>query len=1401
MSTKPKYVVGIGASAGGLNALEQFFDNTPPDTGMAFVVIQHLSPDFKSLMDDLLSRHTEMPIHRVTNGIELLANNVYLIPPKTQMTVREEKLFLTEKVASQHVDLPIDVFFRSLAQDQREFGIGIVLSGTGSDGSRGIIQIHDGNGLVMVQSPESAQFDGMPRNAITTGKVHFILPPEKMARVLIEYAANPVGIKSKVTNELTIFEDEGEFAEIFALLRRSYNLDFSKYKMSTVNRRITRRMEFRQIPNVSDYAAILVGDHNELDLLYKDLLIGVTEFFRDKQVFGFMSAEVVPHLFNSLMNDDEGIRVWSAGCATGEEAYSLAILLAEHAEKIGYDRKITVFATDVHKSSLETASQGLFGVERLENVSQERLDRYFKKESDNYYRVSNDLRKTVVFAPHNLLSDPPFTKIDLICCRNLLIYFQPQVQDRVISLFHFALKKDGILFLGSSEGLGSYANEFEVVANQHKLFRKIRDLKLTLDLGVKFTDKAPSPAFGAVHSGQTRLVNLDRQLLHDYDTMLKRHVPPGALVNENRQIVHFFGNVADYLNIEGRVGNDVLQLAKDNLHIALSTTLQRAERTRQSVVTRNVHITKDGEDMLLDVAVDPIPDEKTRSVHYHIYFARVRQQEQWPPSEAAEELSQTEFNAARQFHQHVQDLETELQSTRENLQATIEELQTTNEELQATNEELLAANEELQSTNEELHSVNEELYSVNTEFERKNLELKQLNKDYDNLLASTNIGTVFLDREMRIRKFNPAINRFFKLLPQDVGRPIDHIAYHLTDRTRMFDDIKRTIESGEVFEREVQADEKTWLLNRVAPFKTETGQVEGAVLTFTDITIIKRAEQAIRMVNEELELKVGEGTERLKEEMQKRRALDLALRESLEKYKAIFSTCPIGITVCDKDGRIIESNSVSERLLGLSVSEHQKRSINSEAWRIIRPDGTLMASDEYASVIAMREHRLVENVEMGIVKSDDETTWLNVSAAPIDLPNFGVAIAYADITEQKRAEAERLEIERRFLQGQKLESLGALTGGIAHDFNNLLMIINGNLEMMRDGLGEESMLLEYAGEMGDACRRAAELTQQMLAYSGKAHFMTREIDLNDLVRKNAELIRSTLPRTIALAIECAPNLPQVMADKGQMHQIIINLLTNAAEAIGEVPGTVTLKTGCARFDAKALAGNRVDAPVPEGDYVFIEVADTGCGMDEEILSRIFEPFYSTKFTGRGLGMSAVLGIVKAHHGALLIDTEQNVGSTFKILFPAVAPHPIGSVESAARENDDDINLGSGTILVVDDDDSVRRLCSAQVKSLGLKALTASDGEEALEIFKARGMDISLVILDLSMPKIDGVATLEEMRRLRPGVPVLITSGYSESTVLEQFIGEQPSGFIQKPFETATLAHQMALALSPEENEG
>ena len=1391
---KPSHIVGIGASAGGLSALEQFFDNMPPDTGMAFVVIQHLSPDFKSLMDDLLSRHTSMPIHRVTSGIELQPDSIYLIPPKTHMTIREEKLYLTEKTISPHTELPIDIFFNSLAEDAGDRAIGVVLSGTGSDGSRGIASINKNGGLVLVQSPESAQFDGMPRNAIATGLCDFILPPNRIPRILIEYAISPLAVRTRMHHELEVFEDEGEYAGIFALLRRGYNLDFSKYKGSTVGRRIRRRMEFRQISEVADYATIVSGDQGELELLYKDLLIGVTEFFRDKQAFDFLEEEIIPRLFANLHRGDD-LRVWSAACATGEEAYSIAILLAEKAEEIGFMGKITVFATDVHKTSLDFASQGLYDRARLTNVSPERMDRFFKKEGGDLFRVTSELRKLVVFAPHNLLNDPPFTRLDLVCCRNLLIYFQSDVQEKVISLFHFALKIDSILFLGSSEGLGAFAGEFEVIANQHKLFRKIRDLKLAINLDANRIDRKPNIPVTMFQPGSSRTIGIDRQVLSDYDTLLRRHIPPGVLIDENRNIIHYFGNVAEYLKMpEGRAEQNILALVEDNLHIALTTSLQRADSTRQFIVTRNVRIKRGTTEFLIDLNVSPLPDEKSHTTHYHVYFERVRQTDQPAPPEISEDADSTNFDVENHFRQHVADLEMELQSTRENLQSTVEELQTSNEELQATNEELLASNEELQSTNEELHSVNEELYSVNSEFERKNLELKQLNNDHENLLASTDIGTVFLDRQLRIRKYNPAIASFFKLLPQDIGRPIDHIAYHLSQQEEMLADINRVLGNGIPVEQEEETRDERWLLRRIMPFRTETGQVEGVVITFTDITTIKAAELKVLSLNEELEHKVEERTQELQLEVQERRRAELTLR----KLSRAVEQSPATIVITDTQGTIEFVNPKFTELTGYTPEEaigQNPRLLKSgktppethtELWETISAgktwegdflnkskDGTLFW--EHATISALRD-------DSGVV-----THYLAVKE---------------DVTEKKNIVQQLIAAKEHAEDANRAKS--EFLANMSHEIRTPMDGIMGMSQLLGfSELNEEQR--EYLSAIRSSSGNLLSLINNILDLSkieaGRIELEARDFSLRSSIDDVTKTqIASFRMKGIELHTKISADIPDLLnGDQLRLKQILMNILGNAVKFTNK--GSVTISA-------------TLDRQMDDILFVKLSILDTGIGIAPDALENVFNPFCqedsstTRRYGGTGLGLSISKKLAGVMGGEIWAESEKGTGSTFTVVLPLRealdAESTLDTDTAAADFKIDQEALWKGKpihFLVVDDQEINLTVTTKLLEKIGQTFETAEGGSEALEKWKNGRFDI--ILMDIEMPEMDGVAAARFIRNAEKDTdretPIIALTAHALKNDRQYFLDLGFHGYASKPIDMDCLLGEIrhCLKMPPE----
>lgn len=826
----PNLVVGIGASAGGLEALEQFFKAMPPDNGMAFVVIQHLSPDFKSVMDQLLARHTEMKIVQVTQPTEIRRNTVYLLPPKREMLCVSGKLRVHDRPSEKPLT-PINVFFRSLAREWKEKAVGVILSGTGSDGTSGLMDIHEVGGLVLVQSEETAKFDGMPKSAIDAGLADAILAPSEMARALLDYARNPgldglenlpVKVLSQQTNGLpTVIER----------LREVYGIDFNYYKPATISRRIDRRIAIMHSGSFAEYAKRILQDPQELDALYRDLLIGVTRFFRDPEAFEILQRKVVKPLLDATPPDEE-IRIWVAACATGEEAYSLGILFLEAFDKRGREPNVKIFATDVHRESLQFASDGSYAESSVGELSKARLQKFFVTDGGRF-RVNSRLRRILIFSQHNLIKDPPLTRMNLVSCRNILIYFQPAAQNKVIGSLHFALKKQGILFLGPSETTGALEGEFAPVERSWKVFRKVRDSRLPAELRMNLT-----PAVGQALTRGT--LPGDLRMARAYEALLGRYMPTGILLNDKREILHVFGEAETYLRPpSGRMSSDVVSLTRGDLRLALSSAIQGAMKRRETMVLGGVKFRREGKDTLLSVTADPIHDKATDST-----FVFVRISETVPIIPVVD-IHASEFHAEDEARARIQLLETELSQTKESLQAAIEELETNNEELQSSNEEMLASNEELQSTNEELHSVNEELYTVNAEHEHKIRELAETTNDLRNLMRATEIGVVFLDGAHCVRLYTPMAANIFNFLPQDIGRDIKHITYRVRDDD-IFEAIEHVSLHKQTEEQQVAGPDGRRYLRRVMPYLDDSGKPIGLVLTFVDVTELTKTQQELK---------------------------------------------------------------------------------------------------------------------------------------------------------------------------------------------------------------------------------------------------------------------------------------------------------------------------------------------------------------------------------------------------------------------------------------------------------------------------------------------------------------------------------------------------------------------------
>jgi two-component system CheB/CheR fusion protein len=1461
----PLYIAGVGASAGGLEALERLFRAMPADTGVAFVIIQHLSPDFKSVMDELLARHTRMPIHRVENGMTVRANSIYLIPPKKEMIISGGRLLLTDKDPAQDLSLPIDHFFRSLASDAADRAIAIVLSGTGSDGSRGIRDVHEAGGLVIAQSESTAKFDGMPKSARDTGMVDAALTPEEMPRMLIDYVRqHSAGIARQASPEPA---GEHGVDAIFKLLRDEYQIDFSYYKPNTVTRRIERRLSLNQSVDLEDYVQRLRSDPGELNSLYRDLLIGVTRFFRDREAFDYLERNILPDLLTRKRPGEE-IRIWIAGCATGEEAYSTAILVHERLSLLKRPINVKIFATDVHGASLETASTGVYNAESLAEVQQERLDRYFTRKSDGYH-VAADVRQMIVFARHNVIKDAPFTKLDLISCRNLLIYFQPAAQKKALSLFHFGLRTGGVLMLGPSESPGELAAEFETLEDHWKIYRKRRDIRLPPDLRLPLSSPPGHLRTGALTpSAQPS----DISLLIAYDQLLEDNMPPGLLITDRRQLVHAFGGAGQYLKYpDGRPTIDILDLVEGDLKLALAGSMQRAAKDQSPVVYSGVKVPTSGGVKHLRLVVKPIYNRQSNLTHLFIELREIDGARQ-------SGAPAREIDVGEASREQLDSLEEELRHTRENLQATIEELETSNEELQASNEELVASNEELQSTNEELHSVNEELYTVNAEYQKKIAELTEMTDDMDNLLRSTDIGTIFLDRELCIRKFTPQIARAFDLLPQDVGRRIDSFSHSVVD-ANLHDDVASVLKSGTAIEKEVRDRHGSHLFLRILPYRSHS-KVDGVVLALIDISLLKRTETRLQQMSAIVESSndaiigmdltgrittwnqgaqrlygysadevVGKYVSILRPQSDSSREIIDWPPEVLERMRSGQTTdFRVERVRQRKDGTLIDvlmsfspirddhGNLIGISKIARDVTE-QKRSIQALAQRarisamraeigsaLTRDDGlqrvlqvcTQSLVDHMGVSFARiwtlnREQNMLElcasaglythldgphgRIRLGELKigriaetrvpllTNDvqhdphisDPQWarregmVGFAGYPLVVSDSVVGVLavfsrtklaesalddlrsicfeVAQCIERKRAEEARKRAEEEAREGVRRRDL--FLAMLSHELRTPLAAIVNAARLLESSDCDAETLTTANGAIARQSRHMARLLDDLLDVSritrNKIEIRRQVLDLRQTTRDAMEAIQ---PLLNGKKLQFHTELPRqplcVDGDPARLQQIQVNLLNNA---IKYTP-----------------AGGKIWISLRQEDgYAVLSVRDTGVGIPQDMLDRIFEIFVQLEHDpgssngGMGVGLTLVRALVDLHGGKITVHSDgPGKGSEFTLRLPAVDAARLPAKPAVTTEK-----LSGLRVLLVEDNGDLRYMTERILKTTGCEVHTAADGHGGIEAFRRIRPNVALI--DIGLPDLDGC---EVARRIRAGdggkdAKLIAVTGYGQ----------------------------------------
>ncbi len=882
-SAAPFPIVGIGASAGGLEALELFLKNVPTGSGMAFVIVQHLDPTHKGMLADLLQRATSMKVMQVKNRTRVQPDCVYVIPPNKDLSLLHGVLHLLDPVAPRGLRLPVDFFLRSLAEDAAERSIGVILSGMGSDGTLGLKAIKGKAGAVFVQDPATAKFDGMPRSAVDAGLADVVAPVEALPGKIVAYLQHVPLLAQPGPVEKDDQAHSG-FEKIVILLRAQTGHDFSLYKKQTVYRRIERRMGIHQIAKIASYVRFLQENPKELELLFKELLIGVTSFFRDPAVWEQLQAEVLPALLKDRP-PSQALRVWIPACATGEEAYSLAIVFKEALEQLRPARGCTlqIFATDLDKDAIEKARAGLFPSNIAADVSPERLNRFFVPAAGGY-QVSKSIRETVIFAVQNLIMDPPFTRLDLVSCRNLLIYLTPELQKKVLPLFHYSLNPDGVLLLGSAETVGGSTDLFAQSAGKLQLYRRLESGQRAkpVEFPAAFLPARksvpPPPALPPAASLQSQAEQL----------VLQRYSPAAVLVNDQGDLIFINGRTGKYLEpAAGKANLNLFAMAREGLRYELTDAMRMALRQKDAVIRRHVSVTTDAGVQAVDLTVQAIMEPVTLRGLVMVVFTDVA-----TPPEAKGPAKGHSAGHARMaaLERDFEQVRQELQTTREEMQTSQEEAKSANEELQSANEEMQSTNEELTTSTEEMQSMNEELQTLSAELQHKVEDLSRLNNDQKNLLDNTEIATLFLDPALRVRLFTAGVNRVFKLIPGDVGRAITDIVSELT-YPELADHAREVLRTLAVHEQPAAAGDGSWFLVRIRPYRTLENMIDGVVLTFADITESKRKEEALKKANDLLRLAV-------------------VVRDAHD-----------AITVQDLEGRIIAWNPGAVRLYGWSEAE------------------------------------------------------------------------------------------------------------------------------------------------------------------------------------------------------------------------------------------------------------------------------------------------------------------------------------------------------------------------------------------------------------------------------------------------------------------------------------------------
>lgn len=1309
-------VVGLGASAGGTEALLSFFQQMPADNGMAFVVVLHLAPEQSSHLVSILQGATSMPVRQVTGPTPIEKNHVYVIAPSMGLQMVDGYLRVTHEPRRTGPAVAIDLFFRTLAEAHRERATSIVLSGVGSDGSLGVARVKELGGVTFAQSPDDAKFDGMPNSAIATGKVDIVLPVAEIPQRLLELRDNARVIHLGAA-EREDHQEAGEaplphrpdseraLQEIMVMLRTRTSHDFRRYKRATVLRRLERRLQVNGIQDLPAYREFLQLHPEETQPLLEDMLISVTHFFRDTEAYEALQREVMPALFAGRGDDSERVRVWTAGAATGEEAYSVAMLLEEAAAAGGGQIPYQLFATDIDERAIAMARAGVYPDTIVTDVSAERLRQFFTKEQ-SAFRIKKKLREHILFALHNVLSDPPFSRLDMICCRNLMIYLDRDAQAEVLRTFHFSLRPGGYLFLGSSESADIAGKLFTVVDKKHRIYRASMAARVG---GATATHTADMPGPRPV---ATIVQPVGRQKFSFgelHQRLLEQFAPPSVLVSRESEIVHLSDRAGRFLHYAGgEPSHNVISVVHPDLRLELRTTIFQALQGNASVESRRVRLTRDGRRYYVKMTARPVHDIDAGVDFVLVLF-----------DEVEDTMGETGADREARKDPVVQQLERELQRTREQLQATIEqsetsteELTASNEELQAINEELRSATEELETSKEELQSINEELVTVNAELKAKVDETAKINDDLQNLITANDIGTILVDRAMRIKRFTPRAADVFSIIPTDVGRSLFDITHRL-EYDDLAADTAEAFGSLRVIEREVRSNHGHWYIARFMPYRTTEDRIDGAVLTFIDITARREAEERLH-----------EGERRMR-----------LVAESTKEY---------AIITVDDDGVIVTWNAGATRIFRLDETEAIGR-----PFQFLYPPELIEQGVPDDDLRRAREEGRVEEDRWQMRKDGSRVL---CSGVLMRLEDDGLR-GFARIAREINVE----EAERK---------RDAFLAAVSHELRSPLNLIYANAELLvRSTDAHRSLQVARAA---DTIRRSAVSQARIInglldmsrLRTGELTIGYAAVDWREIVDRICDALDAEAgEKGIKLARKLPADPVIVHGDMMRIEQVVWNLLDNALKAAGAGHVTVTLSE--------------------DGSSATLQVEDDGSGIAPELLPNVFDMAArgrqpGGRDDGLGIGLYLVKELVTLHGGTIRAESAGIAsGARFTVVLPL--RRAARTDTGVGREPS---QLQGMRILIVDDDVSANEAFQLLLEAEGSSVMCVASAGEAIAAVGASPFD--LVLSGLNLATGERKTFLASLRAGNQGLPVIVLSGSSLQTDKQRALQAGFAAYLTKP---------------------